>query len=46
MLHCQMCGRIFQIWAQWIDSKTIVAFISYIFTVISLEITIWLSYKF
>ena len=23
MLHWQMCGRIFQIWAPWIDSKTI-----------------------
>ena len=37
MLHWQMCGFISQIWAQWIDSKTIdSAFISYIFTVISL----------
>ena len=32
-----MCGFIFQIWAQWIDSKTIdLAFISYILTVISI----------
>ena len=23
MLHWQMCGFISQIWAQWIDSKTI-----------------------
>ena len=23
MLYWQMCGFIFQIWAQWIDSKTI-----------------------
>ena len=23
MLYWQMCGLIFQIWAQWIDSKTI-----------------------
>ena len=37
MLHWQMCGFISQIWAQWIDSKTIdLAFISYIYTVISL----------
>ena len=33
MLHWQMCGFIFQIWAQWIDCKTIdEAFISYYFT--------------
>ena len=32
MLHWQMCGCIFQIWAQWIDYKTIdKAFILYIF---------------
>ena len=32
MLHWQMCGYIFKIWAQWIDYKTIdKAFISYIF---------------
>ena len=32
MLYWQMCGFIFQIWAQWIDSKTIDwAFISYIY---------------
>ena len=37
MMHWQMCGGIFDIWAQWIDYKTIYyAFISYIFTVISL----------
>ena len=37
MLHWQMCGCIFKIWAQWIDYKTIdKTFISYIFTVISL----------
>ena len=37
MLHWQMCGFISQIWAQWLDSKTIdLAFISYIYTVISL----------
>ena len=24
MLHWQMCGYISQIWAQWIDSKTII----------------------
>ena len=33
MLHWQMCGCIFKIWAQWIDYKTIIidkAFISYI----------------
>ena len=32
MLHWQMCGCIFKIWAQWIDYKTIdKAFISYMF---------------
>ena len=32
MLHWQMCGCIFKIWAQWIDYKTIdKAFILYIF---------------
>ena len=33
MLYWQMCGFIFQIWAQWIDSKTIIdqTFILYIF---------------
>ena len=37
MLHWQMCGCIFKIWAQTIDYKTIdKAFISYILTVISL----------
>ena len=47
MLHWQMCGCIFKIWAQWIDYKTIdKAFISYILTVISLEIKMWLSNKF
>ena len=39
MLYWQMCGFIFQIWAQWIYSKTTdfksIYFI-YIFTVISL----------
>ena len=47
MLYWQMCGFIFQIWAQRIDSTTIDwAFISYIFTVISLSIKIWLPNKF
>ena len=33
MLYWQMCGFIFQIWAHWIDSKTIIdqAFILYMF---------------
>ena len=36
-----------QIWVQLIDSKTIIdwAFMSYIFTAISLSIKIWLSNK-
>ena len=37
MLYWQISGFIFQIWAQWIDSKTIdEAFISYICSVILL----------
>ena len=49
MLYWQMCGFIFQIWAQWIDSKRIKHFkhlFHTFFTVITLYIKIWLSNKF